>query len=201
MKTWNAALVSHRQNIARCMRFRELLQLLEKHGAPPPDAVYAAHADWGVAGQTESQVGPGLLRVGLTIGEAPVLIATHRIKDKISTPQRVDRAEDLESVTKAWAAELRKYARPAADDQTVVPGLLAALEELYPTTDEAVLDVTARCLDNRSEPYHSTGAVPLRYAAEALARQLAVEPEERARIHEVVRKVFRDLRILGRGPE
>lgn len=49
-KTWNDARTEYKNRLLRCTSFGDALATLERLGAPPPDEVGAAHADWASKG-------------------------------------------------------------------------------------------------------------------------------------------------------
>lgn len=100
MKTWSDAFTAHKNTITWCMSFRDVLLALERAGAPAPDLIGAAHADWATT--------DGICRIAKSLEEGRVALAPYR---QVHRDQKLpDRAsvETLAEVVPQWAAYLNR---------------------------------------------------------------------------------------------
>ncbi|APU88931.1 hypothetical protein Rctr197k_125 [Virus Rctr197k] len=139
MKTWTTAIEAHRDRLSWCQNFRDVLFALEQAGAPPPDDVGAAHADWATI--------HGVLRISMTLKNCVVLIGPNarRFGPGVAEP------ETLNVCARAWAALLCEiYSGDILDPSTGLPQPAKSERQdhfqLYASDGEALVE-------GRSKPY------------------------------------------------
>lgn len=169
MKTWKQALDSHRARLGWCGRFTEILVALDQAGAPPPDDVNAAHADWGTP--------DGIIRVGMTLETAcHITISGNRaLREKVlaNTPPEIKRGEELGDVVTLWADLLRRQANPDFSGRVSTDGPARPLDSMFPLDDdETAKRLGQQMAGERDKPYHRHDVISTKKLAEDISNNI-----------------------------
>lgn len=135
MKTWPDAITTHKNTITWCMSFRDVLLALERAGAPAPDLIGAAHADWATT--------DGICRIAKSLGGHVALAPYRQVHHDQKLPARAS-VEALTEVVPQWAAYLNRVRLTDVD----VPDEKA---EVTDPTDGGL--TSADLLGRRARPY------------------------------------------------
>lgn len=111
MKTWKAAYELRNARLAWVRRIQEVMLVLEKHGAPPPDDIGLGHLDWAFPKL-------GFARVNVTLGTDIVFTCGYKPADHIRAvagallpPARMPAQLDVLSDAAAMDATLERWAK------------------------------------------------------------------------------------------
>lgn len=178
MKTWDQAKTIHKARLAWCARLSEALITLEQAGAPPPDDVCAAHADWAIdKGRLVDGEGKpvgGILRVGMTLDNALHISGNRRLFDVLGLKTtKVETGDQLADAMTLWADILRRYSGGTDARDVVTTSAMGAVNTTYPLdNDDAAERLNETLLEQRHRPYHSPGLISDEQLAKRIAKQV-----------------------------
>lgn len=100
MKDWQKAHRAHRDRLDWCRNFQDVLLALDQAGAPAPDDIGAAHADWATV--------KGVFRIGMTLGNGiSVVMGPRSLLEELDVPKSAT-PETLADIVILWADALRR---------------------------------------------------------------------------------------------